>query len=224
MKKVIKIIALTLSGIITFVVLYFVFAIVLSVIPVNKNPENAKEIPVYILTNGAHTDIVVPVKTDIIDWSEQIKYENTLANDTSCRLLALGWGDKGFYLDTPTWADLKFSTAFKAVFGINTAAIHATYYRELRENDSCKKIEISKEQYKDLVAYIQKGFLTTVDGDYINIVTDANYGMNDAFYEGKGRFNMFRTCNAWTNRSLKACGQRACVWTPFDKGIFYHYK
>jgi len=224
MKKVIKIIALTLSGIITFVVLYFLFAFILSVIPVNKNPENAKEISVYILTNGAHTDIVVPVKTDIIDWSEQIKYENTLANDTSSQLLAMGWGDKGFYLDTPSWADLKFSTAFKAVFGINTAAIHATYYKELKENELCKKIEISKEQYKDLVAYIQKSFLTNDKGDYINIVTDANYGMNDAFYEGKGKFNMFRTCNAWTNRSLKACGQRACVWTPFDKGIFYHYK
>ena len=102
MKKVIKIIALTLSGIITFVVLYFLFAFILSVIPVNKNPENAKEISVYILTNGAHTDIVVPVKTDIIDWSEQIKYENTLANDTSSQLLAMGWGDKGFYLDTPS--------------------------------------------------------------------------------------------------------------------------
>ena len=70
----------------------------------------------------------------------------------------MGWGDKGFYLDTPSWADLKFSTAFKAVFGINTAAIHATYYKELKENELCKKIEISKEQYKDLVAYIQKSF------------------------------------------------------------------
>ena len=51
-----------------------------------------------------------------------------------------------------------------------------------------------------------------------------DYGKNDAFYEATGRYSLFHTCNTWTNNALKIAGQKACVWTPFDTGIFYHYQ
>ena len=63
-----------------------------------------------ILTNGVHTDLVVPIKSAEIDWSKEIPIENTNSKSTNFNYLSIGWGDKGFYLDTPTWADLKFST------------------------------------------------------------------------------------------------------------------
>ncbi|HPZ26128.1 MAG TPA: DUF2459 domain-containing protein [Kaistella sp.] len=44
---------------------------------------------------------MVPVKTPEIDWSQQIPFENTLSKRTDFKYLAIGWGDKGFYLDTP---------------------------------------------------------------------------------------------------------------------------
>jgi hypothetical protein len=50
------------------------------------------------------------------------------------------------------------------------------------------------------------------------------YGDNDAFYEAIGSYNLFKTCNTWTNNALKSCGQKACFWTPFESGIFYQYK
>jgi hypothetical protein len=53
--------------------------------------------------------------------------------------LAFGWGDKGFYLNTPEWADLKVSTALNAAFGLSSSAIHSTFYKKLRENETCKK-------------------------------------------------------------------------------------
>ncbi|HOB24230.1 MAG TPA: DUF2459 domain-containing protein, partial [Kaistella sp.] len=62
---------------------------------------------------------MVPVKTPEIDWSQQIPFKTTLSKRTDFKYLAIGWGDKGFYLDTPTWADLKFSTAFKAAFWLS---------------------------------------------------------------------------------------------------------
>ena len=61
----------------------------------------------------------------------------------------------------------------------------------------------------------------TNEAMYIN--TDAVYGKNDAFYEANGSYSLFHTCNTWANNGLKACGQKACFWTPFDSGIFYHY-
>ncbi|MFD0764749.1 TIGR02117 family protein [Mucilaginibacter lutimaris] len=223
MKKFLKITLSVVLGLIAFIALYLMAAFGLSKIAVEAEPAPAQTIEIYILTNGVHTDVVVPIKNDQIDWSKEVKFENTVSKDTTAKLIAFGWGDKGFYLNTPTWADLKFSTAFKAAFALSTSAIHATYHKQLVESSSCKKIAISEEQYARLITYIQNSFQKDANGHVINIKTNANYGETDAFYEANRRYNLFYTCNTWANNALKACGQRACLWTPMDKPIFAKY-
>lgn len=223
-KKVFKILLRVVLGFVLFVALYAIAAFTLPRIGISAEPGSSNDVTIYILTNGVHTDIVVPVKNEQMDWSREIKFENTIGKDTSATLAAFGWGDKGFYLHTPTWSQLKFSVAFKAAFALSSSAIHATYHQQLKEGDDCKKILISKNQYARLITYISKSFKTDSAGHCINIKTDANYGKTDAFYEAKGRYNLFYTCNTWANDALKACGQKACVWTPFDWGIFRRYE
>jgi uncharacterized protein (TIGR02117 family) len=223
-KKIANVILKLILGFIAFILLYFFLAFIFSVWSVKKESGNSNDVAIYILTNGDHTDIVVPVKNDITDWSKKISYQNTIAKDTTNQYLAIGWGDKGFYLNTPTWADLKFSTAFKAAFALSTSAIHATYYQNMPESNDCKKIMISNDQYKRLIAFVDSSFNRDASGNIINIKTNANYDKNDAFYEARRKYNMFYTCNTWANNALKSCGQTACIWTPFDRGIFYHYR
>ena len=191
---------------------------------INPHPTGSHDVIIYIQTNGDHTDVVIPMKNTIKDWSNEISYQNTKSRDTTGKYVAVGWGDKGFYLNTPTWSQLKFSVAFKAAFALSTSAIHATFCNELKEDNDCKKIMISNEQYKKLVAYIDDSFIRDVQGKVINIKTNANYDSQDAFYEAKGKYNLFFTCNSWANNALKSCGQKACLWTVSDMGIFYHYK
>lgn len=223
-KKTLKITALAAGGFIAFAGLYLLAAYSLSHIATKKEAVTRPEVPIFILTNGVHTDIVVPVKFEGTDWSREVKYTNTIGKDSAVTYIAFGWGDKGFYLNTPTWAQLKFSVAFKAATGLSTSAIHATFYKDLTEGAGCRRIWISKAQYARLVAYIQNSFKTDATGHVINISTTANYNDHDAFYDAKRRYNLFYTCNTWANNALKAAGQKACVWTPFDKGIFYMYK
>ncbi len=214
-----------LLGIVAFVVLYFITAFCLSRISISAEETNApKKISIYIITNGDHTDIAMPVRNEQMDWSKEIKYSNTLSKDSVYEYIAIGWGDKGFYLNTPTWSQLKFSVAFDAVFGLNTSAMHTTYYKKLSENKDCRRIMISKEQYDRLINFVEKRFRKNAEGHFINIKTTANYNKSDAFYEAKGRYNLFYTCNTWANDALKACGQKSCVWTIFDTGIFLKYK
>jgi uncharacterized protein (TIGR02117 family) len=224
LKKTLKYLGITILALILFVGAYLLAAFGLSRMSVAKEPGEDSDIRMYILTNGVHTDLVVPVRTEYIDWSKKLPFENTRGNDSSAQLIAFGWGDKGFYLETPTWADLKFSTAFKAAFALSESAIHTTYYHELPENKNCVKLDISREQYKRLITFISSRFDTDSSGNFIHIKTNANYGKSDAFYEAKGKYNLFYTCNTWANNGLKSCGQKACVWTPFDTGIFYQYK
>lgn len=223
MKKILKITGLILGAFVLFVSCYLAAAYLLSRWSVEGSPSRDAKIPVYILTNGVHTDIVVPVRTPQTDWSLLIPFANTHRRDTAAPWLGFGWGDKGFYLETPTWADLTFATAFKAVFGLSTTAIHATYHDTMNPGENCRLIRLTPEQYAALTGYIMKSFRMGREARPVFIRTRANYGNDDAFYEARGSYSLFHTCNTWSNNALKACGQRACLWTPFDKGIFYQH-
>ncbi len=214
-----------LGTVLGIVILYVVLGYLLPFIEVSaKDDGQKKEIPVYIYTNGVHTDIVMPVKNDLQDWSLKLPFNNIRSKKTDYNYIGIGWGDKGFYLDTPTWADLKFSTAFKAAFWLSESAMHCTYYREMKEGEDCKKIMISKNQYQKLVQFIQNKFDQDQSGKFILIPTNAVYGDNDAFYDAKGTYSFLYTCNTWANDALKAAEQKAAFWTPSDYGIFLHYK
>lgn len=222
-KKAAKIIFKSVLGFVGFLLVYILCAFALPKISVNSDvSDEGKTIPVYILSNGVHTDIVLPAKNHLYDWTQKVKYEYTIAKDSTAQLVAFGWGDKGFYLETPTWADLKFSTAVKAASGFSTSAIHATFYKSLKENEQCKKILISEPEYLKLVDYISNSFQSD-SGEFLKIETDAVYGKNDTFYEAKGSYSLFHTCNTWTNNALKAANQKAALWTATDKGILGHY-
>ena len=110
-KKLLKYTAIFVLSLMT----YLLIVTLLSFVSVNDGlVKSRKEIPIFILTNGVHTDVVLPLKSEHYDWTNQLKPEHTKAKDSTYQYAALGWGDKGFYLDTPTWADLKASTALKA--------------------------------------------------------------------------------------------------------------
>lgn len=219
-KKLLKYIAIFILSLFT----YLLIVTLLSFISVNEDlAENQQEIPIYILTNGVHTDIVLPIKNEYHDWTSQLKFEHTKSKDTTYQYVALGWGDKGFYLDTPTWADLKASTAVKAATGLSSSAMHVTFYKHLKDNKSCKKIQISLENYKKLISFINESFQAK-SGDFLKIETNAVYGKHDVFYEANGSYSLFYTCNSWANQALKAANQKAALWTISDSGIFRHYE
>ena len=223
-KKTFKILAKTIGYFALFLLVYVIFAYLLSKITVNSVLKPIKnEVTIYIKSNGVHTDIVVPTKNKFKDWSTQIKYSNTISKDSITPYLAMGWGDKGFYLDTPEWSDLKVSTALTAATGIGNTAIHTTFYKQILENENCVKVKIDSDDYKKLVTYIENSFQNDTKGNllYINATT---YGKTDSFYEANGSYSLFHTCNTWANNALKSANQKAALWTVTDTGILCHYK
>lgn len=225
MKKVGTLILKFLAGIFGAIILYVLAALLLPFIPIAEKPTTEpKNIAVYIYTNGVHTDIVVPIKNEQFDWSEKVLFINTRSKSTDYKYLGIGWGDKGFYLDTPTWAELKFSTAVNAAFWLGESAMHTTFYKEMIEGDDCKKIMISKSQYSDLVQFVDSKFDKDTSEQNILIPTNAVYSNDDAFYEAQGSYSFLNTCNTWTNNALKIAGQKAALWTATDFGIFQHYQ
>ncbi|MFT4061899.1 MAG: TIGR02117 family protein [Edaphocola sp.] len=227
MKKKSLLIGKVFLYLLSALLLYVAAGWLIPFIPVNRNVtyKRPNEVTIYIKTNGVHTDLAVPVKTGLMNWNDLIKYQDTDLKDTTYRYVGIGWGDKGFYLQTPQWSDLKFSVAFKAMTGLGSSAIHATFYKNLLENESTKAINISNKDYLLLIDYIRSSFVLDSTGNSINILSQNDgYGNMDAFYEAKGSYSLFHTCNTWANGGLKAAKQKAALWTLLPGGIFRHYQ
>jgi len=222
LKSTLKFTGRFFVGVIAFIIIYVLATLGLSHITVNPDPEKSEDVEIFINSNGVHTDVVVPIRNDVKDWSEHILFSHTKANDSLMRYVAFGWGDKGFYLDTPEWSDLKASTAAKAAFYLGTSAMHTQFYRSVKIDDDCVRLTISKKDYQELVKYIEESFALDRDGQ-VQWIANRSYNNYDAFYEGMGSYSLFYTCNTWTNNALKAANQRAALWTTYDKGILLHY-
>jgi len=198
--------------IIVFLVLYVGLAFLLSYIPTSDKYArgNGGDRTIYLFSNGVHLDIVVPVALIPADLREQLRPA------ASTELLGIGWGDKGFYLDTPTWAELRASVAVKAMFLPSPTAMHVTEHRQVHSTWS--RANLNQEQLDKLFDYILATFETTADGKIIEI-KDAGYTPQDRFYEAHGNYSCFKTCNTWVNTAMKRIGVKTAIWTPMDKGV-----
>ena len=224
-KRVLRRFLFILLGFIGIVAIYIILAFMLPKIKVNTDfVETPDGIPIYLCSNGVHTDVSLPVKTAYIDWRAQFPPSTFKAVDSTFQYVAIGWGDKGFFLNTPTWADLTFPTAFKAAFALDGSAMHVTYdkFAPVIIPGVCQKIVISVKQYQQLIAYIQKTF--TKNNGQIELIHASTYGNTDNFYEAQGHYSMLRTCNVWTCGALKSAGIKQGLWSPFQGGIMNGYQ
>ena len=207
-------------GLILAALLYFFCAFTLPNIQVNKQNSQIKSdsVCIYVISNGVHTDIAVPCENFIKNWQLIFPKDSFKLNDYSSSYLAFGWGDKGFYLETPEWSDLKASTAFKAAFGLGGSAMHVRYLNPPKKlSDKKIALNISSEQYKKLINYIEQSLCFT--NGCITKINHPGYGDSDLFYEANGKYSLIKTCNVWTNKALKHSGIKTGFWTPFADGL-----
>lgn len=225
MKKVFKVLVYIFVALIIVSFIYWLSERVLSRMSAHRETSALpKEITVYIMSNGVHTDLVFPVKNNQIDWADLFPLSNNKGKDTTYSYLGIGWGDKGFYLNTPEWKDLKVSTALVAATGIGETALHVTYHKAVVESELCYKYMVDTAQYQALIDFVKSSLEYDAQDMPIVINTNAQYSDSDAFYEAKGSYSMFYSCNTWTNEALKKANMPAGVWATLDKGILSHYK
>ncbi|MBS1638048.1 MAG: TIGR02117 family protein [Bacteroidetes bacterium] len=221
-KSTIRYLFRFILGFAGFVLVYLLASWLLPFITVNNEPETTKsDLDIFIESNGVHTDFVLPVQQHIVNWNRLFPYSDFEEVDSTCHYVSVGWGDKGFFLNTPEWKDLKASTAFNAAFGLSSTAMHITYHKEAPvEGPSCIRLKISRGQYYRLILYIYRSFQWQ-HGKLMHI-DHPGYNRQDCFYEANGAYHMFKTCNVWTGNGLKNMGIRVGVWTPFQGGIMEH--
>jgi uncharacterized protein (TIGR02117 family) len=206
-----------------FLVLYFAAVFLLPHIQFSSKSNNTKYL-CYLKSNGSHVDLVMPLKTKHYDWMSYLSMEHIEYQDSTFQWVAFGWGDKNFYLNTPTWGDLTFSTAFKAAFWLSSGAIHVTYYQDISPSEKCLPIHLNENQMAELHDFILNDFNLNDAKKPIHIPTNMNYGPQDCFYESTKKYSLFHTCNTWVNDALKDIEANHCLWTALEFGVMDLYQ
>jgi len=213
MKKLLRYIAYSLVGIIGFFVIYFLMAYLLSSIGTSPKKQTCeRSFKGYLSDNGVHVDLILPIEAFDSHFIAKLQpIEGT-------RYVAVGWGDRGFYLSTPTWDDVKFSTVFYALFMPSPSVMHISFYNVT--HPSWVSMQLCPIQATAMQTEIKKWFKSNAD-ESLQRIEDFDYGKNDRFFEGKGSYHCFRTCNVWTGRILKKGSIKTAIWSPFTGGIMY---
>jgi uncharacterized protein (TIGR02117 family) len=199
------------------VLLYLVAAFVGSLIPVNGEwVQPAKGVTIYVVDNGYHTGLILPAAAQGIDLSMIFRPTDLPDPEDAGDYLIFGWGDREFYLNTPTWADLKPQTALAAFIGSKEALLHVDHITRPEEAYGPRPIRLTDAQYRRLVMTILRATKRGEDGRPVAI---PGYGSRDVFYPAYGRYHVFQTCNNWTRDVLAAAGVRVGLWTPFSGGV-----
>lgn len=199
--------------------LYFTIVMLGSVVP-TPGEDQKEEVKIYIQSNGVHTDVVVPLINALKDWTKLIDTSDFQLNKNAT-FIAFGWGDKGFFLDTPTWAELRASTALKAIFLPSPCAMHVELkMNEPSEKDNVRGALISKENYLNLADYIENSF--ELRSNKPRRIEGASYWGYDCFYEAKDSYHLFNTCNSWTNGAIKSAGLTTASFAAFPNTVMWY--
>jgi uncharacterized protein (TIGR02117 family) len=209
----IRSVARLLAGLVGLLIFYFGAGLVGSAIPVNAEWRQAEQgIRIYVIDNGIHTDLVLPASAAGVTWDDRVR-PGDLAdpNRAGTSHLAFGWGDRDFYLNTPTWWDVNPVRVGKAMVGMGATVLHVSHIAEPRPGPNARAIMLRPEEYRRLAAFIR--------GTFGEGPPARGYGASDAFYVARGGYSLFRTCNAWTGEALRAARVRVGAWTPFPSGV-----
>jgi uncharacterized protein (TIGR02117 family) len=215
-----RVVTATAAALLVLSAVYATLAIVLPRIPIHaRHVPPPLGVPVYVESNGVHVGFVVPARTSTFDWTRELPPEWFAHVPPSSRYVAIGWGDRRFYLETPTWGDLRLATAVQAAFGLGSAAMQVTYlWSEPIRDERCRRIVLSEEQYRALTRYLLDSFARDEAGRPQRI-DHPGYTSKDRFFEAKGRYSLVQTCNEWTGAGLRSIGIRTGIWTPFARDV-----
>jgi len=173
---------------------------------------DAKEREILLLSNPIHTDIALPVDDDLRRVFAELQEGGIAVNHPAAATLVFGWGGRSFYIQTPTWADLKPMPVLRS-FTLDSSVMHVDVTGDFPADlAGVKRLRISEAGYQRLIAGISASFVRQ-DGR-VQLVPGVAYGLTDAFFEANGWFNALAGCNTWSAAMLRQAGIRTGWWTP----------
>jgi uncharacterized protein (TIGR02117 family) len=176
-------------------------------------------IQIYVAGEAAHVNLVVPVKTAAYDWGDFLDLPKLGRQPETYRYLKMGWGDRDFYMNTPSWGEVQLTNALRALFAPNNAAaLYVQGYAEVPQGMGVevKCLRLSQADYLKLVAFLQASFQQTAGQPRW---LQAGYTPTSSFYAATGHYSILRTCNSWAAEGLQSANVNTPLWSGLASAV-----
>jgi uncharacterized protein (TIGR02117 family) len=187
--------------------------------------ETPTGIPVYVVSNGFHTEIIVPLREPRTqqDWLQTLQDTSLSQQFGHYQYISFGWGNEGFYRASYGGRFPGPGIILRALLPAPTLT-HVTFYSGAPQ--TARRViglRISEAEYRRLCARLRMSFAAAATAPPVRS-TAPGYTGQDVFFQGSGRYHAFHTCNDWTNRTLSQAGIRAAWKAPFAFSVLYQLR
>jgi uncharacterized protein (TIGR02117 family) len=201
------------------IVLYTIAALAFALLPVKGQPQRpSQDDPaVYVCASLAHADIVLPLNDPLVDW--RLYFGKFIQSDLPSHLyLAFGWGDLVFFRETPTWGDVRLSTASMALLGQHETALRVVVVDPPANDPECRRVQIEGKGRRKLIDHV----LATLQLDSFGVPKEQKSASRfEVYYIAKGSYGPFHTCNQWVADGLGKADLPHAVFAPFSFSVMW---
>lgn len=154
---------------------------------------------IAVISNGWHTAIIMP--RQVLAETGKIP---ELADFPDAAYIEFGWGDRTYYPSE----NKSIGLAVGAIIGASPAVMHVNGLQapatEVYPKAEIMTLTMSDNQFARLATAISKEFMRL--GVIRSQPVEPGLYANSLFYDARGDFHLFNTCNTWTARMLQAAG------------------
>jgi uncharacterized protein (TIGR02117 family) len=175
--------------------------------------DTASQTRILVLSNPIHTDIALPATPEVLKELSFVSDAGLDLDYPGVQWIILGWGSRSFYIETPTWGELKAGPVINALTW-DRSVMHVQRSGDIpQDQDLVQSVNLEKADFRRLLDEIRSSFQST-DGSSPQAILGAAYGKHDIFFPANGGFNALMGCNIWTARMLRVAGVTTGLWTP----------
>jgi uncharacterized protein (TIGR02117 family) len=159
--------------------------------------EGRGSMPVYVVSDGWHTGLVLPRGVLRGPWPEQ-------AGVAASRYVEVGWGDKAMYLAEQGTTRLVWGAAFGSTGSAMRVAPFDVSVAQQFAGFEVLEVRLAPRALDELSRFVAASFAHDRDGKLV-LLTRKEADLS-AFYLSTGRYHAFNTCNTWVARALRMAG------------------
>jgi uncharacterized protein (TIGR02117 family) len=187
------------------------------------SPEGDCNYRIYVAGDTMHTNLVVPVQTSVFDWNKHLDLQTIGGTGSEkYQYLQFGWGDRIFYMETPSWDRMNISSALRALLLQNPSALFVKGHTAVPHypGEELKCIKLSKADYLALMNFIDASFQTNLQGQKLRLGSGQDGA--SGFYAANGKYSLLKTCNSWTADGLRAANVNTPLWGGLAPAVMRH--
>ena len=151
------------------------------------------------------------------DWPRDLAHGPFRVDVSQARWVAFGWGERRFYMDTRTFADIDLAAGLRALAWNADTVVHAHFLDAVDETHArVRTLTVSQAQLDALNAHVRAAF-----ADAVPEPVGEGFGPADAFFRARGVYSPIATCNEWVGAALRRAGIPVGAWTPLSQSLLW---